>query len=211
MRPGLGIGCTRLLLDRHRQLVYIRLWQRSLRSGRVPAHSEPFMAAFSGLSPCKGVNAALCGSPCRRTASPVLPPLPPMGGGSRRQRQRRRQRQAPPCSAACSSALSCGRSVSVTASSSSGMPRGRRHRRLPACHAAYPSGGGSSSSDEPDPDSDMQRAFQLAAQRSAALEDYRLLMQVRSSGARAGRGRRMAACSRNAAGQCVGFMMAMPA
>lgn len=90
------------------------------------------------------------------------------------------------------------------------MPSGRRRRRLPACHAANPSGGGSSSSDEPDPDSDLQRAFQLAAQRSAALEDYRLLMQVRRSGARWGRGHRTAQCSRNAAGQCVGFMMAMP-
>lgn len=50
--------------------------------------------------------------------------------------------------------------------------------RLSSRRRSRGSSGSSSSSDEPEPDSDMQRAFQLAAQRSAALEDYRLLMQV---------------------------------
>lgn len=111
---------------------------------------------------------ALCTAQCIQSAAQPPPPRSAAsGGGAARQRQRQRQQAA-----ACFTASSSSPHVNVT-----GIPRSSSRQRLAACRAAGPSSGGSSS-DELEPDADLQRAFQLAAQRSAALEDYRLLMQV---------------------------------
>ena len=121
------------------------------------------------LAACRGGHGCALAAPCIQAAA-AQPPRAATGSGGRQQRRQRQHRSASSC--ACASA--CSSSGSGDSGSTRGMLQRRQRRRAGRAAAAAAAGG-----DEPAPDVDMQQAFQLAAQRSAALEDYRLLMQAR--------------------------------